>query len=163
MKLTTETVKIESLQPDPQNARSHDERNMKAIVKSLEQFGQRKPIVVTGDNIVLAGNGTLEAAKSLGWTEIAIARVPLDWTYEQARAYSLADNRTAELAAWIPDTLTEHLLELDASGWDVADLGFESLVPPTEELPSDFKEYDMNIPTEHQCPKCGYEWSGSSR
>lgn len=162
MNLKVETIKIESLTPDPSNARSHDERNLNAIVKSLEQFGQRKPLVVTGDNIVLAGNGTLEAAKQLGWTEISVARVPLDWTYEQARAYSLADNRTAELAAWIPDVLTEHLLELDAQGWDVADLGFESLTPPTEEMP-EFKEYDESIATEHQCPKCGYEWSGSSR
>lgn len=161
--LKVETVSVDSLTPDPDNARAHSEKNLNAIKASLEKFGQRRPLVVTADSIVLAGNGTLDAAKQLGWKEIAITRTPIDWTYEQARAYSLADNRTAELASWVPDVLTGHLLELDASGWDVADLGFESLVPPTEDMIDDFKEYGDSIPTEHQCPKCGYEWSGSSR
>jgi site-specific DNA-methyltransferase (adenine-specific) len=130
--LKVETVKVETLTPDPANARSHDDRNLRAIKASLDQFGQRKPLVVTHDNIVLAGNGTLEAAKELGWTEISIARTPADWDYDRARAFSLADNRTAELAAWVPDVLKEHLLELDANGWDVAELGFEALDPNIE-------------------------------
>lgn len=161
--LKVETVTVDTLTPDPANARAHDDRNLKAIKASLEQFGQRKPLVVTHDGIVLAGNGTLEAAKQLGWDKVAIARTPADWTYEQARAYSLADNRSAELASWVPDVLKEHLVELDAAGFDVAELGFETLAPPTDpEQVGDFKEYGDDIPTEHRCPKCGYEWSGAS-
>lgn len=162
-KLSVVNVPIDSLTPDPQNARAHDERNLAVIAASLENFGQRKPLVVTADNIVLAGNGTLEAAKSLGWKEIAIARTPAGWSYEQARAYSLADNRAAELATWVPDVLQEHLVELDAAGFEVADFGFAALTPPQDPEPMrDFKEYGDDISTEHRCPKCGYEWSGSS-
>jgi DNA modification methylase len=128
--LRIETVNINSLTPDPANARKHDGKNLKAITSSLEKFGQRKPIVVTPDSIVVAGNGTLEAAKSLGWTEIAIARTPVGWTWDQIKAFALADNRTAELAEWDDKVLADQLLELDANGWELEELGFENLEPP---------------------------------
>ena len=128
--LRIETVNVNSLTPDPANARKHDGKNLKAIASSLEKFGQRKPIVVTPDSIVVAGNGTLEAAKSLGWTEIAIARTPVGWTWDQIKAFALADNRTAELAEWDDKVLADQLLELDANGWELEELGFENLEPP---------------------------------
>lgn len=132
--LRTETIKISKLQLDPTNARKHSDKNLEAIESSLKLFGQRKPIVVTGANIVIAGNGTLEAAKSLGWSEIVVAYTPSDWSYEDARAYALADNRTAELAEWDNDKLAMQLIELDAVGYELDDVGFEKLEPPTEEL-----------------------------
>jgi site-specific DNA-methyltransferase (adenine-specific) len=92
-------------------------------------FGQRKPIVVTGANVVVAGNGTLEAAKSLGWSEIDVVRIPADWSAEQVKAYALADNRTAELAEWDAKVLADQLVELDAVGWDVSEFGFEPMNP----------------------------------
>lgn len=128
--LKIETVSISTLSPDPANARKHDGRNLTAIASSLEKFGQRKPIVVTPDSIVVAGNGTLEAAKSLGWTQIAVARTPIGWTWDQIKAFALADNRTAELAEWDDKVLADQLLELDANGWDLKDIGFETLEPP---------------------------------
>jgi DNA modification methylase len=128
--LRIETVNINSLTPDPANARKHDGKNLQAIAHSLEKFGQRKPICVTPDSIVVAGNGTLEAAKSLGWTEIVIARTPVGWSWEQIRAFALADNRTAELAEWDDKILADQLLELDANGWELEELGFENLEPP---------------------------------
>lgn len=130
--LRIENVNINSLQPDPANARTHDSKNLKAIASSLEKFGQRKPIVVTPDSIVVAGNGTLEAAKSLGWTQIAIARTPVGWTWDQVKAFALADNRTAELAEWDDKVLADQLLELDANGWELEELGFVSLQPPSD-------------------------------
>ena len=132
--LRIETVNINSLTPDPANARKHDGKNLKAIASSLEKFGQRKPIVVTPDSIVVAGNGTLEAAKSLGWSEIAIARTPIGWTWDQIKAFALADNRTAELAEWDDKVLADQLLELDANGWELEELGFENLEPPLGDL-----------------------------
>ena len=128
--LKIETVAISSLTPDPTNARKHDGKNLKAIENSLLTFGQRKPICVTPDSIVVAGNGTLEAAKNLGWTEIAIARTPVGWTWDQIKAFALADNRTAELAEWDDKVLADQLLELDANGWELEELGFENLEPP---------------------------------
>ena len=127
-------VDIDSLRLDPDNARKHSDKNLDAIAGSLKRFGQRKPIVVTGANIVIAGNGTLEAAKKIGWSQIVVAYVPADWSFEQARAYALADNRTAELGEWDNDKLAMQLIELDSVGWELNDVGFEKLEPPTEEL-----------------------------
>jgi ParB-like chromosome segregation protein Spo0J len=158
-----ETVKISSLTLDPENARVHSEKNMKAIAGSLETFGQRRPIVVW-DNIVIAGNGTTEAAKSIGWTEIEITRVPSDWTHDRARAYALADNRTSELAEWDSTILANQLVELDSIGYEINDWGFEPLTPPTDPEPlPDFPSFDDDMETEYKCPKCSYEWNGASR
>lgn len=121
--MNLETVKIESLTLDPQNARKHSTRNLDAIKASLEKFGQRKPIVVH-NGVVIAGNGTLEAAKLLGWTEISVSVCPDDWDADTAKAYALADNRSAELAEWDENTLVSQLLDLDENGWDIGSLGF---------------------------------------
>ncbi len=102
-----ERVKCASLKPDPKNARKHSARNLDAIKKSLERFGQQKPIVVSASGVVLAGNGTLEAAIALGWEEIEVTRSALKGA--SATAYAIADNRTAELAEWDDDILAETL------------------------------------------------------
>jgi DNA modification methylase len=115
-------VSIDSLHHDAANARRHGERNLDAIRASLAQFGQRKPIVVQRDGmIVRAGNGTLEAARALGWSEIAAVVIDEDGT--TAAQFAIADNRTAELAEWDNETLATLL-----DGWDAqtnASLGFD--------------------------------------
>jgi site-specific DNA-methyltransferase (adenine-specific) len=116
---------IKDLTLDPRNARTHSQKNLDAITNSLVKFGQRKPIVVSGDGVVLAGNGTLEAAKGLKWDYIDVAVAPQDWDENTARAYALADNRTAELADWDQAVLTEQLLELHDAEFDIEALGFE--------------------------------------
>ena len=120
-----ETLDISALTLDPNNARKHDETNLKAIEHSLQSFGQRKPIVVTQANLIVAGNGTVEAAKRIGWTAIEAVRIPEDWTPEQIKAFALADNKTAELASWDKAILNEQLAELDKAGWELTEMGFE--------------------------------------
>ena len=93
-----EIVDIESIQPDPANVRQHGERNMQAIKGSLQQFGQQKPVVVNRKGVIVAGNGTLAAARELGWKRVATVRT--DLAGAEAVAYAIADNRTAELAEW---------------------------------------------------------------
>jgi len=130
-----ETLQIKELTPDPDNARQHDEKNLKAIQGSLKEFGQRKPIVITQAGVIVAGNGTVEAAKRLGWLEIQAVRVPGDWTPEQTKAFALADNRTAELAAWSPEVLASQLVELEASGFQIEEFGFEKIEVAEEARP----------------------------
>jgi DNA modification methylase len=124
-----EALKIIDLTPDPNNARVHDKKNLAAIAESLNKFGQRKPIVITKDNLIVAGNGTVEAAKQIGWTDITAVRVPDDWSADQIKAFALADNRTAELASWDQEILNQQLEELGDSGWQITDLGFEYVKP----------------------------------
>ena len=120
-----ETVKLMALKPDPANARRHDNKNLEAIAGSLKQFGQRKPLVVDQNDTVVAGNGTLQAAKSLGWQEIDIVRIPADWSAAQIKAFALADNRTAELAEWDHEVLATTILELQEADFDIEAIGFE--------------------------------------
>jgi ParB-like chromosome segregation protein Spo0J len=128
--MNTELVPINDLTPDPANARKHGERNLSSIIDSLRAFGQQKPIVVDRRGVVIAGNGTLEAAKRLGWEEIAVVRTELDPT--QATAFGIADNRTAELAEWDEDVLVSLLDSLDDETRDLLHFDekeLEAMVP----------------------------------
>ncbi|KKK58463.1 hypothetical protein LCGC14_3044180, partial [marine sediment metagenome] len=125
------------LQPDPDNARMHDQRNVDEIRRSLEAYGQQKPIVLKSDGkTVAAGSGTLLAARALGWKWIAAIR--FDRNPEVAAAYGLADNRTAELATWDGDALgaiLQHYRDTEPDGpaipgWTAAEI--QLLLPGTQ-------------------------------
>jgi ParB-like chromosome segregation protein Spo0J len=159
MQLTT--TKITELSLDPSNVRKHSRRNLDAIKASLRKFGQQKPIVVDAKGIVLAGNGTLTAAQELGWTEIQIVRTELEGV--EAIMFAIADNRTAELAEWEEDKLNAVLKSLQDEDVDLVDVGYspeDVKIEVEKEAPQEFAEVDENIETEHNCPKCGYKWSG---
>lgn len=131
-------VPIEDLHPDPANARKHGEKNLEAIKASLHAYGQRKPIVVQRKGmIVRAGNGTMAAAKALGWTHLAA--VVIDEDNATAAQYAIADNRTGELAEWNEETLASLLDGMDdaardALAFDEADMAelMKSLEPDAE-------------------------------
>ena len=121
-KSTVEVVGIDTVVEDPENLRSHPDQNLAAIVASLETFGQQKPIVVDADGVVRAGNGTLAAAKVLGWQEIAIVRSELP--EGEAKAYAVADNRTTDLSAFDREALAVALSQLEAEPSVLAATGF---------------------------------------
>lgn len=118
-------VPISGLVPDPKNARLHSERNIKAIADSIARFGQQKPIVLAHDGShVIAGSGTLAAAKQLGWTHIAAVRFDSKEGKLQ-RGFKIADNRSAELAEWDWPILADELRALRDEGTDLGTLGFD--------------------------------------
>jgi DNA modification methylase len=121
--MNIEIAAISALHFDPANARKHGAKNLQAIKGSLAKFGQQKPIVVDAKGVVIAGNGTLAAAKELGWTEIKIVRT--DLVGPEAIAFALADNRAAELAEWDDDILGPALQALREDGFDIASIGFD--------------------------------------
>lgn len=114
-------VPIAGLRPYRRNPRRGD---LTAIKNSLARNGQYRPIVVSRRTMeVLAGNHTLQAARELGWQELAVTYVDVD--EEQARRIVLVDNRSNDLAGYDEAELLE-LLEtvedLDGSGYDEDDL-----------------------------------------
>lgn len=118
-------VDINSIKLDPQNARKHPEKNLNAIKKSLETYGQRKPIVVNKNTgFIEAGNGLFMAAKELGWDKIAAVFV--DDAKEVAMAYGLMDNQSALISEWDLPTLKDLLTELDDGEVDMDVTGFTS-------------------------------------
>jgi site-specific DNA-methyltransferase (adenine-specific) len=114
---------IDKLNLLPGNPRRGD---VDAVAQSLTAFGQRKPIVARRDGTVIAGNHTLQAARQLGWPEIAVVWV--DDNDTTAKAFALADNRTAELGTYDDQLLADLIAEvrdadpdlLAASGWTEA-------------------------------------------
>lgn len=112
MTLRIEEVKIKDLTLDPKNARTHSERQLKAIATSLHEFGQQRPAVVGSDGIIYAGNGMVQAATALGWEKISVVKLPFDDPVK-CRAFAIADNRTADLAGWDNEQLIETLKEID--------------------------------------------------
>ena len=108
--MKTETVSVDSITLDPANLRKHGERNIETIRASLSRFGQQHPIIVNHDGVVIAGNGRLQAMRSLGWKECDVVRT--DLAGAEAVAFAIADNRTAELAEWDDDALASTLAAL---------------------------------------------------
>lgn len=169
--LRTLAVPVESLRLDERNARKHSEENLRAIVFSLSRYGQQKPIVVDRDGVVIAGNGTLAAARSLGWSWIAASRT--DLAGEEAKAFAIADNRTAELAEWENETLATILAELpkdtmEGIGFSEKDFAqllagitptiVEDVVPEPPEIPIS-KIGDLWILGDHRV-LCGDSFNG---
>ena len=105
---------VDSLKLDERNARKHERRSIDAIKTSLAMYGQQKPIVALTSGVVIAGNGTLEAARELGWNRIAV--VTFDTENEaRARAFAIMDNRSAELSSWDSEQLIQSLQSFDES------------------------------------------------
>lgn len=110
---------IDTLSLLPGNPRRGD---IEAVARSYERFGQRKPIVARRDGTVIAGNHQLQAARSLGWTEIAVVFVDDDDI--TAQAYALADNRTADLGTYDNDALATMLAEVALDPELLVDTGY---------------------------------------
>lgn len=135
--LTIVRVPIDSLKPDPDNPRTHDEANLGAIKGSLDAFGQVEPLVVQkGTGRIIAGHGRLESMKRRGDTEADIVEV--DCTDEQATAMGIALNRSGELAGWDMPRLAGLIQSLPepmqaATGFSPDDLQeiLEDINPPT--------------------------------
>lgn len=122
--LSPHTVPIADLHQDPANLRQHPARSIAAIATSLARFGQQKPIVIDEAGVVIAGNGTLAAAVSLGWTHVAAVRSDLAGV--ERLLFSIADNRTAELSSWADEAenVLRSLAPADAAaaGFNASDL-----------------------------------------
>jgi hypothetical protein len=111
--VTQETIAIDLLKIDPSNAKKHGERSVAEIKKSLQRYGQVKPIVIDKNNVVRAGNGTLTAALQLlhegddRFKTMMVVRS--DLSAAELTAYAISDNRTAEFADWDLEVLAEQL------------------------------------------------------
>ena len=108
--MNIERLPIDKLTLDPANVRRHPSRNLDQIKASLTRFGQQRPVLVNAKGIIIAGNGTVMAAKALGWEHVNIVRTDLEGS--EATAYAIADNRTAELAEWDDEALAQQLAAL---------------------------------------------------
>ena len=114
---------VASLKPYARNARTHSKKQIRQIAASIERFGFVNPVLISGDDEIIAGHGRVEAAKLLGVK--SVPTLALSHLNEaERRAYVLADNKLALNAGWDRDMLAIELQGLIDLDFDVELTGF---------------------------------------
>lgn len=114
-------IKTSQLIPYENNPRQNKDA-VPAVMKSIQEFGFKVPIVIDKNNVIVAGHTRVMAAQKLGMDSVPCI-IADDLTDEQIRAFRLADNKTAELAEWDLDLLGKELAGI--TGIDMTQFGFE--------------------------------------
>lgn len=114
---------VNDLIPYARNARTHSDEQVTRIASSIKEFGFTNPILIDGDNGIIAGHGRLMAAKKLGMREVPTIELS-GMTDAQKRAYILADNKLALNSTWDYETLKIELSSLDEIGYEIGLTGF---------------------------------------
>lgn len=159
------TVSVESLVPYARNSRTHSPQQVDKIAASIREFGFLNPIIVDGQNGIVAGHGRVLAAQKLGLATLPCIEAG-HLSEAQKRAYIIADNRLALDAGWDNNLLKIELQDLDAAGFDLTLTGFEigemAAIfdePITNEPDTSTQEIDPDAyAMDHKCPKCGFEF-----
>ena len=116
--------KIEDLIPYVKNSRTHSEDQIAQIAASIKEFGWTNPILIDGENGIIAGHGRVMAARKLKYKQVPTIELK-DLTETQRKAYIIADNRLALNAGWDNEMLTIELNDLLADGFALELLGFD--------------------------------------
>jgi len=156
---------VTELIPYVKNSRTHSDEQVAQIAASIKEFGWTNPILIDGDNGIIAGHGRLMAARKLGYEVVPTIELK-DLTETQKKAYIIADNRLALSAGWDNQMLTIEINDLLADGFALDILGFD-----TEELQKLLDKPDFEPATEDEqgkldeldpkwiaCPHCGKEF-----
>jgi len=123
MTLKIQYKPIADLIPYARNSRTHDEAQVAQIAASIREFGWTNPILLDGNNGIIAGHGRVLAAQKLG--EIEVPTIELGHMSEsQKRAYIIADNTLALNAGWDNEMLITEFLDLKSVGYDLNLTGF---------------------------------------
>ena len=126
MDLNVQQIALEQLVPYARNARTHSDSQVAQIAGSIAEFGFVNPVLVGGDNIIIAGHGRVMAAKKLGLE--TVPTIKLDHLSEnQRRALVIADNKIAENAGWDEELLRLELQNLADEDFDLDLLGFDDV------------------------------------
>jgi DNA modification methylase len=118
-----ERLPIAALSPYRANARTHSQRQISQIARSIAHFGFNNPVLIDDQNTILCGHGRVAAARLLGLTDVPVVRLS-HLTEAQKRAYILADNKLAEEAGWDRSILAIEFQALIDLGFDTALTGF---------------------------------------
>lgn len=102
---------IESLIPYARNSRTHSDAQIAQIASSIKEFGWTNPVLLDGENGIIAGHGRVMAGRILGETQIPTIELG-HLTESQKRAYVIADNKIAMNADWDEELLKIELQEL---------------------------------------------------
>jgi hypothetical protein len=142
-----EILPLDQLRPWTRNARTHSRKQIRQIAESIRRFGFTNPVLIDGENRILAGHGRVEAARELGMATAPCLRID-HMSATDKRAYVLADNKLALNAGWDEELLALELKELmeadidfgvDITGFSIAEVDqlIEGLTPSEPGDPAD--------------------------
>jgi len=158
-KLTIEYLGIDGIKPYEKNPRKNKQA-IEIVMKSIQEFGFKNPIILDKENVIVAGHTRLEAAKRLGLKEVPTIKAE-ELTKNQIKAFRIMDNKSAEYADWDYDLLMEEIEDLkEDEDFNLETIGFSKADLDNIEKQSEkaLEEIDEDVETEFECPKCGYKY-----
>ena len=123
MTLKIQYKPIADLIPYARNSRTHDEAQVAQIAASIREFGWTNPVLLDGNNGIIAGHGRVLAAQKLGETQVPTIELG-HMSESQKRAYIIADNKLALNAGWDNEMLMLEVADLKDAGYDLGLTGF---------------------------------------
>jgi ParB-like chromosome segregation protein Spo0J len=156
---------VADLIPYARNSRTHSDAQVAQIAASIKEFGWTNPVLLDGDNGIIAGHGRVMAAQKLGETQVPTIELG-HMSATQKRAYIIADNKLALNAGWDEQMLALEIQDLKDVGYDLGLIGFSideigeiskevNFDPATEDEQGKLDELD---PKWIDCPHCGKEF-----
>jgi ParB-like chromosome segregation protein Spo0J len=137
------TAQVADLIPYARNSRTHSDEQITQIAASIKEFGFLNPVIVDGENGIIAGHGRVMAAKKLGMTELPAVEAS-HLTGAQRRAYIIADNKLALNAGWDFEALKLEMIDLEQADFDLELTGFNN--EETLKLLGDgIEEFNQNV------------------
>ena len=117
------TSAVADLIPYARNSRTHSDEQVAKIAASIKEFGFLNPVIIDGENGIIAGHGRIMAAQKLGLETVPVVEAS-HLTDTQRRAYIIADNRLALDAGWDDEMLRVEFAELGEADFDLELTGF---------------------------------------
>ena len=159
-------VKVSDVVVYDGNAKKHPEEQIELIMKSISEFGFNVPVILTKENVLIAGHGRLIAAVRLSM-ETVPAVYKENLSDAQVKAYRIMDNKSSE-SGWDFDllkedfdSLTNSLYDLELTGFTSAEISKIMSGAKVEVSESDFEApelVDKLGKVRMKCPKCGHEF-----
>lgn len=137
-------MKLTALHHPQRNLRLHTDVQLREFRRSVEMFGQIRPIVIDEDGVILAGNGLYDALVSMDYVDADCCIVE-GLSEAQKKKLMLADNRIFDLGVDDMATFDSFILELkddlDVPGFDENLL--QSLVMDSAEVDGLISDYGI--------------------
>lgn len=175
---------IYDFQPDSRNPRVQSEKGRDLLRRSLKELGAARSIVVDADNNVIAGHGTIQAAKEVDLINVRVIDTTGDELVvvrrtdisskdvEKRMALNLADNASSDMSTYdklaiegimadfgaevVTNWMTPEDNPIFQSSFDMAPVQVEEDEEDEVDIrPPAYKD-DGDPTTQHTCPKCGY-------
>lgn len=121
--MNIETIAVDLLIPYARNSRTHSDEQVAQIAASIREFGFTNPVLIDGQDGIIAGHGRVLGARKLGMSDVPCIRLA-HLSEAQKRAYVIADNKLALNAGWDEKMLALELQDLQGMDFDLSLTGF---------------------------------------